>query len=182
MTAGQIAAIPIEYNGIRYRSALEADWAATFTHLRMYFEYEPQPWRMPSGAVYDCDFYLPNHRTYAEAKGPHNERLWKPREFATVLAATEFPRAFQVIVLRPAGPNGLACWESAIEETAAPLLSLCAGCGYWGFTDDDDDGGAYCRQCYSHAVLDHAHYPAGDGIEATYGLEMKRAPRPWAVT
>lgn len=41
MTSYTIAAIPTVYNGRRYRSRLEAKWAAFFTLLNWRFEYEP---------------------------------------------------------------------------------------------------------------------------------------------
>jgi hypothetical protein len=145
-----IAAVPLKYNGVQYRSSLEADWAATFTHLGIYFEYEPQQWRMPSGAVYECDFYLPTLRTYCEAKGPHNERIWKPREFAAALKVTEYPHAFQVVILRPAGPSGSAAWELADDTEPEAMLAECDGCLHWGFTDFDDLWQARtCRRCGS---------------------------------
>lgn len=37
----QYAAIPTEYNGVRFRSRLEARWAATFDLLNWQWEYEP---------------------------------------------------------------------------------------------------------------------------------------------
>lgn len=173
--------IRVTYNGIRYRSALEADWAATFTDLGIYFEYEPQPWRMPSGAVYDCDFYLPNMRTYCEAKGPHNERLWKPREFAAALKATEYPRAFQVVVLRPAGPRAEAVWEPADPTDDCPWLTECDGCHLWAFTDRDEWGKRYCRRCYSEDVLLGAvRSGLEQGLHRELYLTMRRAPR-WAA-
>lgn len=173
--------IPVTYDGITYRSALEADWGATFTDLGIFFEYEPQPYRLPSGAVYDCDFYLPTTRTYCEAKGPHNNRLWKPIEFAAVLAALEYPRAFQVLILRPAGPRGEAVWEQADPMAETPLLVYCFGCLRWCFTDTDTDdrGGVYCRCCYGSGNWDDARRSGGadeHGWRGTY-LDMRRAPR-----
>lgn len=168
---GQITSVPLVYGGVRYRSHLEADWAATLTGLGIYFQYEPEPLRLPSGAVYDPDFFLPNQRVYCEAKGSHNDRLWKARELSAVLTATSYPGEFLVVVLRPAGPNGRAIWEAA-DDRQPPMLTHCPGCNGWAFTDIDEHGEYYCRQCGGNDVLPRAHYP-GD-------LEMARAPR-WAA-
>lgn len=145
----QITPMAIEYNGVRYRSALEADWAATFTDLGVHFEYEPQPYRLPSGAVYDCDFYLPNQHTYCEAKGPHNQRLWKPAEFAAAIEATEYPNAFMVLILRAAGPHGGLTWENA-GSGPNPKFVRCRGCEHFGFATYDNTWGQwFCRRCDS---------------------------------
>ena len=49
---------PIEtlYNGIRFRSRLEARWAVFFDALKMRWEYEPEAYALPSGN------YLPDFR------------------------------------------------------------------------------------------------------------------------
>lgn len=60
-------AIKVRYNGIQYRSKLEARWAIFFTHYGLKFEYEPQTFRLKSG-LYCPDFYLPDLKCYAEIK------------------------------------------------------------------------------------------------------------------
>jgi len=177
----KIQPIAVTFNGIRFRSVLEADWAATFTALGIYYQYEPEPVRLESGAVYDCDFYLPTMRTFCEAKGPHNERLEKVRELAAVLAANEFlPNEKQVIILRPAGPDGGAVWESAHRGAPAPLIvRSCGGCLATAFTQDHerpDEG--YCRRCWASLRHSALFYQSADS--PGYGnemLPMVRAPR-----
>lgn len=164
----RVTSVPLTYNGIRYRSHLEADWAAMLDHLGIYFEYEPEPYRLPSRACYTPDFFIPNQRVYLEAKGPHNERLYKPQEFAAVLRANEYPNAFLVVLLRPAGPTGCAMWE-AVDGRQDPMLTDCPGCGGWAFADIDEHGDYYCRQCGCLDVLPGATFP---GV-----LRMAHAPR-----
>lgn len=49
---------PIEthYNGLRFRSRLEARWAVFFDALGIEYEYEPEGFELPSGARYLPDF------------------------------------------------------------------------------------------------------------------------------
>jgi hypothetical protein len=58
-TARTIQAIPTVYNGVRYRSRLEARWAATFDLLKWPHAYEP----------FDLNWYVPDFVLLFEA-GP----------------------------------------------------------------------------------------------------------------
>ena len=76
------APIPVTYSGVRFRSTLEADWAATLDSLNIEWQYEPEGVQLPSGDRYRPDFYLPRIATWLEVKGPGGERLGKARELA----------------------------------------------------------------------------------------------------
>ena len=78
----RIAPVRMTYDGVTFRSTLEADWAATLNFLRIQWQYEPEAFTLPSGTRYRPDFYLPEIATWLEVKGPHNERLEKTLEFA----------------------------------------------------------------------------------------------------
>lgn len=63
---------PIEtfYNGIMFRSRLEARWAVAFDTLGIRWQYEPE--RFAMGGVdktYLPDFFLPQTKTWVEVKG-----------------------------------------------------------------------------------------------------------------
>lgn len=163
-----VSSVPLTYRGVRYRSHLEADWAAMFDSLDIYYQYEPEPLRLPSGAKYDPDFFVPNQHLYAEAKGAHNERLWKPQELAAALDVMIGWKQYMVVVLRAPGPGGLASWESA-DGTAPPPLNHCTACGYWSFAKADEDGNYFCCQCDAPDALARAYFPDM--------LPMVRAPR-----
>ncbi len=85
-STGRIAAVPQTYAGVRFRSTLEADWAATLDSVGIRWQYEPEAVALPSGALYRPDFYLPDCATWLEVKGPHDERLDKTRELASSVA------------------------------------------------------------------------------------------------
>lgn len=75
-------AVPTVYNGVRFRSLLEARWATLFDELGIKWEYEPARFKAGDG-WYRPDFALDGVDMYAECKpelppaemAPH-ERLW----------------------------------------------------------------------------------------------------------
>lgn len=75
-------AIPTEYRGIAFRSALESAWARTLDHYGITWEYEPETVRLSSGKRYTPDFRIDSLRTWIEVKGPHMLRTGKTAEFA----------------------------------------------------------------------------------------------------
>lgn len=132
-----IQAVPVTYRGTRFRSTLEADWAATFDMLGWYWEYEPEAIRLPGGERYRPDFYLPTQRTYCEVKGPHNERIAKP---AGLQAALGYDDGFDwaidlVVILRAPGPGHMAMWEKSTELGQDVVIIRCRECGHYGFMD-----------------------------------------------
>ncbi len=71
--ADRIAAIETHYAGCRFRSRLEARWTVWFEHLGIAWEYEPQGFKLPSGALYLPDFRLPELDLWVEVKGDEDE-------------------------------------------------------------------------------------------------------------
>lgn len=75
---------PIEttYNGVTFRSRLEARWVVFFDALKVRWEYEHEGYELPSGR-YLPDFWLPNTSggVFVEVKPP---RALTPREAAAV--------------------------------------------------------------------------------------------------
>lgn len=65
-----IKSLPSTYNGVLFRSRLEARWAALFDSYRIRWAYEPEGFETPSGN-YLPDFLLPDLGYYVEVKpGP----------------------------------------------------------------------------------------------------------------
>jgi len=62
-------AIPTEYNGIRFRSRLEARWAVFYDSLQIDYIYEEEGFALKN-VWYLPDFYLPAQDCYIEVKGP----------------------------------------------------------------------------------------------------------------
>ena len=153
---GGVTAVPMTYAGVRFRSTLEADWAATLDSLGIVWQYEPEAVRLPSGDLYRPDFYLPKIATWLEVKGPLGERLDKT--IALAEAVCHFPGCFDDRC------NGGCSWDSyqmvvvglapVSGEVSSYLIDICGGfcedgalrkcpnCGAWWWCG----GGAYgCR-------------------------------------
>ncbi len=77
--------IETEYNGDRFRSKLEAQWAVVFDALGIKYEYEPEGFELKDGTKYLPDFYFPDQDTYGEVKpdrpGALDELFDKPLKF-----------------------------------------------------------------------------------------------------
>jgi len=63
----KIPAIESVYSGVRFRSRLEARWAALFDYYSILWVYEPDVFKTPSGR-YLPDFLLPEIGAYVEVK------------------------------------------------------------------------------------------------------------------
>ena len=61
-------AIETIYNGLRFRSRLEARWAVFFDTAGIRYQYEPEGFELEDGTRYLPDFYLPELDVYAEIK------------------------------------------------------------------------------------------------------------------
>jgi len=61
-------AIETEYNGILFRSRLEARWAIFFDACKLDWVYEPDCFVLSNNQKYTPDFYIPKYRLYIEVK------------------------------------------------------------------------------------------------------------------
>lgn len=189
MTTTAIRAIPMTYRGTRFRSTLEADWAATFDSLGwISWSYEPEPVQI-GNLSYLPDFYLYNQRLWCEAKGPHDERIDKPRAVQRALDL-ECDRAMSgdesaewwlatgpsplVVILRPPGPGDMACWEAASNEHDIHLAE-CVQCEHYYFVDMQGDWS--CRYGCNRKDSDYYGTPFRDHW-ASGRFPFTRAPRP----
>ena len=55
------------YN-VDFKSTLEADWASTFEHLELSWEYEPKPFPFSHGTIYTPDFWIKDLDVWVEIK------------------------------------------------------------------------------------------------------------------
>lgn len=172
-----IKPIPMTFRGVRFRSTLEADWAATLESWDIHWLYEPEAVRVAQGPDYLPDFWLPSLHVWAEVKGPLDDRIHKPRELQRALEEDhegewDFTCPF-VVILRPSS-NGTAVWEGALEKQD-PVLVLCPNCQHFGFMDY---AAAWrCRRYCKNETNKFWNEPGGD-IFWPGELTFVKAPRP----
>lgn len=77
-----IKAVPTRYNGMQFRSKLEARWACHLDHMGVDWQYEPATYKLPSGEFYLPDFWIPYWGFWLEVKGPGIPGLDKSWELA----------------------------------------------------------------------------------------------------
>lgn len=174
-----VNALPVTYNGITYRSALEADWAATFDSFGWYFEYEAHPVLLDGGGAYLCDFHLPGQNVWAEAKGPHNDRIDKThRLYRALREDAEKPGGELVIILRAADGRGSANWHHVVGPSFAVTINHCGLCDNWCFTQPAVDG-THCRACQTPNTLtaSHSYISAVAAERMERGLTAERLRR-----
>lgn len=141
-------AIPTTYQGVTYRSRLEASWAKTLDGLSIGHAYEPRGYQV-GDYWYLPDFELVALRTVCEVKGSHDERLDK----AVTLAKERAEGWQRTVLLRP--PNGgHACWSGLLGEDFA--IRRCDACDGYDFVDLSGDW--RCARCWADTKISHCMY------------------------
>lgn len=174
-----IQSIPTWYRGIRFASTLEADWAATFDDWGVFWQYEPEGIRLPSGVNYRPDFHLPAQKVWCEVKGPHNARISKAAELQEALVAetgTEWEfGSYLVVILRPPGPGDTAQWEGSLPRQDMTLLR-CSECDHLVWMDYD--GLWSCRLHLQTNWVQNKPWRPNGALYWPGDVNFSRAPRP----
>lgn len=139
-------AIPTVYEGVQFRSRLEARYAMFFDEHRIRWAYEVEGFEI-DGVRYLPDFWLADSRAYFEVKGPHQERVELPKLWQDFIDARNQSPADIEDVLFVVGnemgelrvgnqPPGSAAWgrcKSCAIWYPVPLNSgwTCRGCGHY---------------------------------------------------
>jgi hypothetical protein len=153
-----IEALPTIYNGTKFRSLLEACWAATLDSLGVTWEYEPTTFDLPSGVKYLPDFHLPEIGTWIEVKGPGVPRVEKAYELGKTLGCDcpdfacgcTWPGGELVIVGHP--PTPIDPWthpdyERASNWVKANLARRHGGFVHWTSTRRHNSWMTRCSGC-----------------------------------
>lgn len=165
-----IKAIPMVYNGIRYRSTLEADWAATMDYYGMHHCYEPVAVETSVGP-YLPDFWLPAQRVFLEVKGPHNERLDKAEALGR---DADWGQVDPLVVIARPSVNGAADWHGV--NGTNPVFVLCPECRHYGFMDHN--AWWRCPRACRNGGNNKFWYLPGGGLWWPREIRFERAPRP----
>lgn len=171
--------IPTWYQGIKFASTLEADWAATFDDWGWFWQYEPEGIQLPSGTWYRPDFHLPDQKVWCEVKGPHNERISKAAELQEALFAEEEEwlqfDAHLVVILRPPGPGDTAMWEGALSRQDMVLMR-CSECEHLVWMDYE--GLWSCRHHLATNWAKNKPWRPDGALYRPDQLSFTRVPRP----
>lgn len=177
----KVQSIPTVYRGIRFASTLEADTAATFDHFGWAWSYEPVGLIVDGRHWYRPDFWLGAQRVWVEVKGPHNERIEKPRELQRSLPGDEWEEdAHLVVVIRPPLPSEYGTGETLQWEGTQPgqdiVMTRCPHCLHYGFMDLN--GAWFCRRHPNIKPEPNKFWTAdGGGLYRPGDLPFTRAPR-----
>jgi hypothetical protein len=138
------------YNGVEFRSKLEADWACLFDSLGVQWEYE-KAGHYFGNVFYLPDFWLPRSRQFVEVKG-----VFEPDDCRKIqalvrhveqraLTSDECPD-IPIVAAIPDGvfwgwvrsPRPVDDWWQFLTKSARPIELLgCSVCGGWWFADTD---------------------------------------------
>lgn len=176
--------IPTEYNGTRFRSKLEADYARAFDALGIVWEYE-KVGQYFGDQFYLVDFWLPKSRQYVEVKG-----VFEPddcRKIQSLLShvsprpcASDTCPDIPIVACVPDGKfygwerrysRGESFFDFLKKRSIAVDLFACAVCRGWWFGDPDWSWRCQCCGAY-----------AGNGhIAAHLGSPIPQFPNPNAL-
>jgi hypothetical protein len=175
-----IKPVPTWYRGTRFASTLEADWACTFDAMGWEWEYEPEALLLSTGEYYRPDFYLKGQRVWCEVKGPHNERVHKPRQLHKDLNWDEVDEwswhARLVVILRAPGPGEAATWDKATDEGQDIVVVRCPDCEHYCFMDFN--GVWTCRRHFNVGKESRKFWlEPGGQINWPGDLKFERVPR-----
>lgn len=177
--------IPTEYEGVLYRSKLEADWRRAFDALGVAVEYE-RCGHYFGDVFYLPDFWLPASRQYVEVKG-----VFEPDDVRKIHALLKHvaprpnthPDLCPDIAIVACEPEGVFRgwvrssvpvddWYTFLTKSARRVeLFACAVCRGWWFADPDWSWRCQCCGVY-----------AGNGhIAATLGSPLPAFPNTHAL-
>lgn len=98
------------YNGVEYRSALEAKTAQTLDILGIDYEYEPKGYKLSNGLWYRPDFWLPYAKQFIECKGE-----MKAKDSAKICGLVESTGA-PVVVIGYENVMIVELWEAYFDN------------------------------------------------------------------
>lgn len=166
-----IKAIQTRYDGILFRSRIEARWAVFFNSLGLDYEYEKEGYDLGDGKAYLPDFWLPSLDAWIEIKGAD------PEEDACDLAhrlsvASEY-RVYVFFggIVMPenkwSATNAYAFFPDGTADNGYHWCE-CQSCGQLGIHYQGRSDRLPCKQPYQDARLSIA-MSEGGGCERTGG-------------
>lgn len=157
-----IKAIRTRYNGILFRSKLEAQWAKFFDSLNIPWIYEPEGFVFSDNTMYMPDFYLPDSEQWFEVKGIMNDA---DSHKINMLCKEG---VHDVVIGYANGEFEMYDTELCWIDKGLTFLNQCTQCGKYSFMNSI--GSWHCRCCNAY---DGDHYvnliAYGDGSDSNLG-------------
>lgn len=145
-----IKAIPAEFNGIKYKSRLEARWAVFFDALGIQSLYEYEGYQLPS-SWYLPDFYIPSMNAWFEVKPTeftkHEELLCKELSAATRKRVVMLSGD---VTYRDTPFNGFIRWSEDSNWDCYHLFCTCPICGKVGIEFEGRGQRVCADKCVPH--------------------------------
>jgi hypothetical protein len=135
------------YNGIRFRSRLEARWAIFFDALRIIYEYEKTWFEFPDSLKYLPDFWLPQVKMWAEVK---------PKEFNEV----ELEKAFWLVKY-----TGKPLLKLIGMPENKPYFSIDQERSHFAISEPIDNYELYCLTNYHNYPTEEQRFYSNPGGE-----------------
>ena len=142
-----------DYNGVRFRSRLEARWALFMDQLPVEWRYEAEGFALPSGAFVP-DFYLPRLEMWVEIKP--NRRFATERDLRL---CEELAQAQRQRVVLFAGVPGFWCAHDfrAFDDVpgdgmARAFVPFALPDGTAGVGEDEPYTFCYCVDCQEYGI------------------------------
>ena len=160
----RIPAIPTKYNGITFRSKLEAKYAKAFDSLNIPWIYENVGFEFDDGTCYCPDFYLPDTGQYFEVKGLMTD--------IDLLKIHKLAESGENVIVGDSQGNldyyvyGESWLGGSHVSKLKTYLARCHSCGHLYF--QGEEGGWVCEHCNEYD---------GDARDVLYTNELPFSQR-----
>lgn len=166
---GRIEAIPSDYAGIKFRSRLEASWAAYWDAHDIAWAYESEGFDL-DGIWYLPDFFLPDTKTVVEVKGMMTRTdeakiaalAWHGAQAGVLTVVAEAPVGRRYAVVNPNEATKVTSVRlgptTRLELLTDVSLVRCASCRQWYYVVSGERPD--CRACGYHGdvgTFDRVH-------------------------
>lgn len=140
-----LKAIPTLYDGTKFRSKLEAQWAKLLDHYGIPWTYESEGYEFEDGTKYLPDFWLPDSKQWLEVKGIMNDKDMHKCEMLAKESGHEVAIGYvdgemQIITGNRDEDGELEVYEGRI--------GLCSRCGKYFVYQEEADWRCRCCDAY----------------------------------
>lgn len=173
-----LKALETKYNGITFRSRMEARWAVFMDEMEIKYIYEPEGFELEPGLFYLPDFWLPQFKSYLEIKPVYPT---KDEEYKASVLAEKSGHNVYVFCGNPSLPDfGLG---SEVGRYIYPARGgwddnqrwcHCPTCGLVGL---EYEGRLYRTDCKCPYLGGHNNYRGHDTAKLKYAYERATVHR-----